>query len=573
MSSENYLNISGKGIVNFNTTQQLFRYIFKIFLFLAGLFIFNGICFPCEANNSYAFGNDSWIVDNIHLNDPDGVWMETEDGKQYFYGRTKQKYFYENQLFALEKVLKRPGLFAYNAYGQKVEFTKENANKIYMDLLNDRSFLYAYNDTHDMVPLISFSFSEKYLGGFLLTDINGEPLYFPSITYSKTLLAGSIKKVILYDKYGHKIRDDSGEDFAMYYGETIDDGRGVDLLTFLSVETGTNKAYMLDPQKNKIYIYNRNGDQLYIEKNPYSYLFGGRVWPDAKPYDHNSLMIDSNITYLNVGDKIYFLTEAGARIFVNPFRTFYYYLPILYDYTSTPRYAVDLSESYYYDGETRSFRYFGTQVPRYALNNDGKLTLLTVRGENGWYDPNTWGYLYTKDGIPVHRQKLPDAGISPNNTFDQSNYFSAAGSSGDITISISKLGVNSDILGVPGEYGMWDVSWLGNYVGWLSDSDFPGTLGDSNSVLTAHSYLFNGSPGPFAHIAELGYGDQINLHALGKDYVYTVIENITTSDDDLDVLNRTGFPCLTLITCKGYDESSDSYLYRVVIKARLTEID
>ena len=553
-----------------NTAQHKLISFFLIFLIH---FILTKTVIPCEANKSYIFGNDSWVVDNIHLDDPDGVWMQTANGKEYFYSRTNQKYFYENQYFGFQEVLRRKGLFAYNEYGQKVEFSKENAGKIFSDLLNRGSLLYVYNDTHDIVPLFSFSFSTRSLGGFLLTDINGEPLYFPSVTYSKTVLAGSVKKVILYDEYGQKIRDESGEDFAMYYGETLDYGMEYDLLTFLSVENGTNKAYMLDPQKNKIYIYNRNGDQLYIEKNPYEYLFPGKYWPNAKPYDHDSLLINSDIRYLNVGDKIYFLTEAGAKIFVNPPSYSYYFRPVLYDTQSSPRYVVDLSESYYYDHTTRSFNYNGTQVPRYTIDKSGTLTLMTVRGENGWYDPNTWGFLYAANGQSAHIHKLPESGISPKAVNERANFTSAADRSRDITISIPRLGVDTGVFGVPGEYGMWDVSWLGYYGGWLQNSDFPGTFESSNSVITAHSYLYNGMPGPFAHLNELGYGDQIYIHAFGEDYIYTVIENKTTFEDDLSVLKKRDFPCLTLITCKGYDEASDKYLYRVVIHARLTEIN
>lgn len=544
----------------------------NIILIIFFSFLFFGEFHSCDANKTYAFGNDSWIVDNVHLNDPNGVWMDTSEGRQYFYDKTKQKLFYENQLLAFQKVLRRSGLFAYNEYGQKVDFSRENADNILSDLIKRGSFLYAYNDTHDIVPLFSFSFSTKFLGEFLLTDISGKPLYFPSVTYSKTLFAGSVKKVLLYDKNGHKNRDNSGEDFAMYYGDALDSGTGVDLLTFLSVESGTNKAYMLDPQKNKIYIYNRNGDQLYIEKNPFSYLFSGKSWLNAKPYAHDSLLINSDITFLNVGDQIYFLTEAGAKIFVYPSSLVSYSLPILYDNHSIPRYVVDLSELYYYDSKTGFFRYTGSYVPKYVLNKNQTLTLLTVRGENGWYDAKSWELLYTTDG-KVYRKKLPEAGISPKRAVEQNNYVFAADRSRDVTVSIPKLGVDTGVLGVSGDYGIWDVSWLGNYAGWLQNSDFPGTLGDSNSVLTAHSYLFNGTPGPFVRIAELGYGDQIYLRAFGENYVYTVIDNKTTFDNDMSVLNKFGFPCLTLITCKGYDENSDSYLYRVVIRARLTEIN
>ena len=173
----------------------------------------------------------------------------------------------------------------------------------------------------------------------------------------------------------------------------------------------------------------------------------------------------------------------------------------------------------------------------------------------------------------MHRAKLPAAGISPKAASAHYYYSFATDRTKDITITIPKLGLDCGILGVPGEYGMWDVSWLGYYAGWLQDSDFPGNLDNSNAVITAHSFLFNGEPGPFAHIAELSYGDQIRVHAFGENYIYTVVDNVTTFEDDMSVMKKPGFPCLTLITCKGYDEASDRYLYRVVVHSRLTEIN
>ena len=42
-------------------------------------------------------------------------------------------------------------------------------------------------------------------------------------------------------------------------------------------------------------------------------------------------------------------------------------------------------------------------------------------------------------------------------------------------------------------------------------------------VLTAHVYLANGLPGPFANLNELKYGDQIIIHAYGQRDIWCVV--------------------------------------------------
>jgi len=137
---------------------------------------------------------------------------------------------------------------------------------------------------------------------------------------------------------------------------------------------------------------------------------------------------------------------------------------------------------------------------------------------------------------------------------------------GDLWLEIPRLGVQLPIVGVPQVSNGWDVSWLGNQVGWLNGTAFPTQSG--NSVLSAHVYDAYGEPGPFAKLGSLQWGDQIIVHAFEQTYVYSVRESTLVTPEAVSaVIRHEEFPWLTLITCKDYDEASNTYSSRVVIRA------
>ncbi len=135
----------------------------------------------------------------------------------------------------------------------------------------------------------------------------------------------------------------------------------------------------------------------------------------------------------------------------------------------------------------------------------------------------------------------------------------------DLTLEIPKLGVNIPIVGIPRSGNSWDFSWLSSQAGWLNGTAFPTWAG--NSVLTAHVYLANGLPGPFVNLNTLAWGDEIIVHLDGQDYVYQVREVRLVRPYDLSVLRHEDLPWLTLVTCRGYDAASDSYPWRLAVRA------
>jgi LPXTG-site transpeptidase (sortase) family protein len=104
----------------------------------------------------------------------------------------------------------------------------------------------------------------------------------------------------------------------------------------------------------------------------------------------------------------------------------------------------------------------------------------------------------------------------------------------------------------------------------LEGTAFPSWSG--NSVLTSHVYLSNGLPGPFVNLGKLKYGDKIVIHAYGQKYTFEVRENKIVEPNDQSVIKHEDRSWLTLVTCKEYDEKTNTYRKRVVVRAVLVSV-
>ena len=168
---------------------------------------------------------------------------------------------------------------------------------------------------------------------------------------------------------------------------------------------------------------------------------------------------------------------------------------------------------------------------------------------------------------------LPGTGFAPQHVtvLSAQSAEKAYADLGDLWLEIPRLGVQLPIVGVPQTAGKWDVSWLGNQAGWLNGTAFPTWAG--NSVLTGHVYDAYGNPGPFVHVNWLWWGDKVIVHAWGAQYVYEVRQVMQVAPGATSsVIKHEELPWVTLITCRGYDEASNSYKYRVVVRAVLLEV-
>lgn len=168
-------------------------------------------------------------------------------------------------------------------------------------------------------------------------------------------------------------------------------------------------------------------------------------------------------------------------------------------------------------------------------------------------------------------RRLPSTGFAPNKVTDLRNvppetYIQTNG----IRIEIPSLTVNIPIVGVPLRNGDWNVSWLGRQAGWLEGSAFPSWNG--NSVITSHVYLSNGMPGPFVNLSKLKYGEKVMIHAYGRKYTFEVRSNEIVDPNDTSGFRHEEKPWLTLVTCREYDEKTNTYRKRVVVRAVLVSV-
>ncbi|MFZ5818275.1 MAG: sortase [Chloroflexota bacterium] len=142
---------------------------------------------------------------------------------------------------------------------------------------------------------------------------------------------------------------------------------------------------------------------------------------------------------------------------------------------------------------------------------------------------------------------------------------------GDLWLEIPKLGVKTSIVGVPRLDSGWDVQWLWDQAGWLQGTAFP--TWEGNSVLTGHVVLPDGQTGPFVDLGKLRWGDQVIIHAYGQRFTYEVRTNHIIKPNAISPFKHEEKAWLTLLTCVGYEESSNTYKNRIETRAVLIKVE
>ena len=69
------------------------------------------------------------------------------------------------------------------------------------------------------------------------------------------------------------------------------------------------------------------------------------------------------------------------------------------------------------------------------------------------------------------------------------------------------------------------------------------------------------------------YGDEIILQAWGLRHTYQVRAVQWVEPDDLSVLPHEENDWLTLITCRGYNQATQGYQWRVAVRAVLVDVE
>ncbi|MBI5963718.1 MAG: sortase, partial [Chloroflexi bacterium] len=192
-----------------------------------------------------------------------------------------------------------------------------------------------------------------------------------------------------------------------------------------------------------------------------------------------------------------------------------------------------------------------------------------------WYDPTDGGSLNnygTQDSVTLTVPLLPNTGFAPGEITilpaqpDMLQYVNL----GDFWLEIPELGVKMPIVGVPLQDVGWNLTWLGNQAGWLEGTAYPTHAG--NSAITGHVNDANGNPGPFANLNRLYWGHKIIVHMGGQKYTYEVREVRLLWPNDSKVFKHEDLAWLTLITCKDYNEKTDTYAQRVAVRAVLVSV-
>lgn len=191
-----------------------------------------------------------------------------------------------------------------------------------------------------------------------------------------------------------------------------------------------------------------------------------------------------------------------------------------------------------------------------------------------FYDPpDPVNDYVAQSSVTIRTPMLPDTGFAPGRvtSLKQSAKGVEYQAYGDFVLEIPSLGVSIPIVGVPLKDGKWDLDWLWNRAGHLSGTAFPTWQG--NTAITAHVYLPSGVPGPFFKLETLRWGDEIIIQAFGQRYTYEVREVRWVQPTDLSPIQHEDLDWVTLITCKGYDETTDTYRWRSIVRAVLMGVE
>jgi LPXTG-site transpeptidase (sortase) family protein len=144
---------------------------------------------------------------------------------------------------------------------------------------------------------------------------------------------------------------------------------------------------------------------------------------------------------------------------------------------------------------------------------------------------------------------------------------------GSLWLEVPALNIKTAIVGVPQskDGATWDVSWLGNRVGWLNSTAFPTFTG--NSVITGHVWDADNTPGLLANLRQLRYGDSVKIHAFGQVYTYEVRDTLLGLPSAINAaLKHEDHAWVTLVTCEDFAPRSSEYTYRRLVRAVLVSV-
>jgi LPXTG-site transpeptidase (sortase) family protein len=171
----------------------------------------------------------------------------------------------------------------------------------------------------------------------------------------------------------------------------------------------------------------------------------------------------------------------------------------------------------------------------------------------------------------IRAPDLPNTGFAPGQVTLRELQTRNDAQNTSLSLEIPALKVNVPIVGIPYGSDGWDLTWLEKQAGYLEGTAYPTWTG--NSVITGHVYNADGTAGIFVNLSTLKWGDQVIVHdGAGQEYIYEVRDVERTTQDDLSPLQHKNDAWVTLLTCEGYDATTNQYTWRVAVSAVLIKV-
>jgi len=206
-----------------------------------------------------------------------------------------------------------------------------------------------------------------------------------------------------------------------------------------------------------------------------------------------------------------------------------------------------------------------TLVPRGTPDTTGVFSLQASLLNTSMLDTLLANNTTTAQLTVIPRQ-LPAAGFAPGMALGLPREAKASQAGLGVHLTIPSLGVSAAVMGVPLGRNGWDVTWLGQSVGWLEGSAFPSRRG--NTVLVGHVWNADNLPGVFYNLQRLRYGDRLYLQVGDARRTYAVTENRLLAPGEVRrAFSHTKKDVLTLLTCAGYMPATGGYASRRMIRA------
>ena len=80
-------------------------------------------------------------------------------------------------------------------------------------------------------------------------------------------------------------------------------------------------------------------------------------------------------------------------------------------------------------------------------------------------------------------------------------------------------------------------------------------------------------PGAFYALDKLSYSDRVIVHSYGKTYTYEIRQVMMVAPSNVNaMLKHQDDTWLTLVTCKGFNTTTDQYAYRTLVRAVLVDV-